>query len=130
MLEASSTNPQIVVHKDERPKKTVDSHHSLQQFTKKLFGLQNVPAIFHCVSDTILHSLKNLFAPICFEDIFTFFKTPKELGGQREIGLASFKDTGVTLKLKKMLPSRIQSTIRGVLRNSVNSYQTAEDIFK
>lgn len=70
--DANSGYWQIVVHKSNCENISFSSQYALNDFTRRSFGLRSAPAIFQCVMDVTLSSVKWQYFIVYLQDIVIF----------------------------------------------------------
>lgn len=91
---------QIEVHENDRSKTAFFSHHGLEQFTRRPFGLHNAPATFQHTMDVILSIFNSQYALVYLDGIVICSSTPgKQI---KQTGLVSrlLKNASVALNLQ------------------------------
>lgn len=96
-LDANCGFCKVEVHKMDREKTKFISHHGLYRFTRMLFRLRNVPALFQRILKVILSTLKRQYALVYSGDIVIFARPPDEHNKHTEIVLRLLKIAGATL---------------------------------
>lgn len=98
-------------------KTTFTSHHALYRFISVPFGLKDAPSTFQRAVDLILSTTKWHFAFVYIENIVVFSKLvsdrPSQVCSVRELLFS----TGVSLQMKNVSPSTIDSTTYSMLCN-------------